>query len=48
MKGTREQKEASVFLEKNTLSAYTLYNIYNPNTINCLSSLTKGAVVFDY
>lgn len=48
MRGNREQREASVFLEKNTLSAYTLYNIFNPKTVNVLPSLTKGAVVFDF
>ncbi len=48
IKCTRAEKEASVFLQKNLQSAYTLYYIYNPIQNTIFPAMSKGAVLFDF
>lgn len=45
---TRAEQEASVFLHKNVLSGYTLFNILYPTPNASLTALSKGALVFDF
>lgn len=48
MKATREEKEASVFLQKNIQSALTLYYIYNPIRNHIFPAMADGGVIFDF
>jgi hypothetical protein len=43
----RAEKEASVFLHKNVLSAYTLFQIINPRPNDIFPAMANGAVVYD-
>lgn len=43
----RAEKEGSVFLHKNVLSTYTLFQIINPRPNDIFPSMVKGAVVYD-
>jgi hypothetical protein len=45
---TRAEQEASVFLHKNVMSAYTLFHILNPTPNSSFSAVSNGAVVFDF
>jgi len=45
---TRAEQEASVFLHKNIMSAYTLFHILYPSPNASLPALSRGAVVFDF
>lgn len=43
----RAEKEGSVFLHKNVLSGYTLFQIINPRKNDFFTAMVKGAVVYD-
>lgn len=43
----RAGKEGSIFLHKNVLSAYTLFQIINPRQNDAFPAMVKGAVVYD-
>lgn len=43
----RAEKEGSVFLHKNVLSAYTLFQIINPRPNDIFPAMANGAVVYD-
>lgn len=43
----RAEKEGSVFLHKNVLSGYTLFQIINPKPNDTFPAMQKGAVVYD-
>lgn len=43
----KAEKEGSVFLHKNVLSAYTLFQIINPRPNDIFTAMVKGAVVYD-
>jgi len=45
---SRAEQEASVFLQKNTLSSYTLYNIFNPPPNLIFPAMTEGSVFHDF
>lgn len=45
---SRAEQEASVFLQKNILSAYTVYNIQNPKPNDVFPALKKGSLLHDF